>query len=164
MGKAVSGDNRERWKRGQNVGAELRARNREENKNHDEPDGEKARVGTVSVSGRSSRGRRLTALRAVATAHRGPSKRREENPRPGSANNYWNEKPRAPAVLVRADVALEMLVDEEEIQEPGISVLHQNEPGRDDCAVDESAPEERHPANLGETSLRYEPCENDRDP
>src|SRR6266851_7033595 len=141
----MSGENSERWERGQNVGAELRAWNRKENENHDEPDGEKARGGAALVRCRL----RSTALGAVVAAHRGPSKRREENPGPGSTDNYWNEKPRTPSVLARADIPLEMLVDEKEIQEPGISQLYQNEPGRDDHAVDEGAPDERHPANLG---------------
>jgi len=56
-----------------------------------------------------------------------------------------------------------MLVDEEEIQEPGISHLHQDEPWRDDCSVNQSAQDQRYPANLVEPSLRREPYENDRD-
>ena len=97
---------------------------------------------------RARRGRRAVGQDVVG-AHRGPSERDEKNPRPRSADHDWDEEPRAPSVLARGDVALEMFVDEEEAHEAGISRLHQDEPRHDDRGVDERGTRRAASARFG---------------
>ena len=82
--QAVSRDDREWRKCGQNVAAELGAGNREKYKYNDEPDTEEARGYA-----------RLAARGAVVGAHGIPSDRNEKNPRPRSAKHNRDEEPRA---------------------------------------------------------------------
>src|SRR5208282_543971 len=91
--EAVSRNNRQRHKRGQDIAAELGAGNREKHEDHDEPDGQEARS-------RAPAGSVLRALgQAVVGAHGGPSKRDEENPGPRSSYDDRDEEPRTPTVF-----------------------------------------------------------------
>ena len=65
-------------------------------------------------------------------------------------------------MFARRDVALEMLVDDEEVHEAGISGLGQHEPGDDDRRVDDEAPDQRHLRDLAQPPLACQPCQSDR--
>ncbi len=153
--KTVSCYDRQRRQRGQDVAAELRAGNREKYEDYDEPDREESRRGGLVGIDRSGG-------EVGVGAHRGPSERHEKNPGPHSANHDRDEKPRAPSVFAGRDVAFQMLVDEEEADEAGISRFHQDEPRQNDRRVDNAAPNQRHLRDLAQTAFDCEPRHCDR--
>src|SRR5205807_3904787 len=120
--EAVAGDYRDGRNSGKNIFAEFRTWDREENKDHAEPDQQKAQRGLLGS---------IRVIVGVDSPKCSQAARNEVEPRPGSARHDRNKKPWTPPMFSTFEIALQMFMHEEKLEETGIAQTDNDEPWKD---------------------------------